>query len=650
MTVTLHVLLLEDEDAHAELILRAFKSRGGTFRVTVAGSVQEARDCLTQTPPDLLVADLLLPDGRGTDLLPGAEEDSVFPVVIMTSYGDEKAAVEAMKAGALDYVVKSEVTLADMPHIAERVMRQWDDISERKRVAKALERSEQRFRSYFEMGVVGMAITSPGRGWLEVNTRLCEIVGYSRAELLKKTWDELTHPDDLPQSLAQFDRVLGGELDGYSMEKRFLHKQGRIVHVSDSLRCLRGSDGSVSYLVQLVQDITQRKRAEKSLRQSEQRYRLVTEFASDCIYWQGPEGEVFYISPACEELTGYNPDEFRESPTLFDQIVYSEDQLIWSRCQPDDSPLTRPRVSEFRIVTKYGEVRCVDHVCRPVYSDDGEFLGVRGSYSDVTDRKRAEDQLHKAHDELEQRVKDRTADLQKANDALADDVARRKRVEEVLQAKQRLLGELLDLQERDRKLVAYEIHDGLAQQLAGALMSFQAFGELNKHDPDRAESVFDQGLQLVTDGLAEARRMIDGLRPPVLDDAGVVEAVRHLAREAEQEGGPDVEFFSDVHFSRLAPPLENAVFRIVQEGLTNACRHSKSSRVEVRLVQRGKQVEVEVQDWGVGFDPENVPQNSFGLQGIRERATLLGGHATISAAPHKGTRIRVELPVLERTS
>ncbi|MFQ6041306.1 MAG: histidine kinase dimerization/phosphoacceptor domain -containing protein [Candidatus Poribacteria bacterium] len=128
----IHILLVEDEDAHVELVGRAFESHTDQVRLTVAGSLQEARICLTESQPNLVIADLVLPDGRGTELLPAVDEECRFPLMVMTSHGDEQVAVEAMKAGALDYVVKSAITLADMPHIAERALREWNHIVEHK--------------------------------------------------------------------------------------------------------------------------------------------------------------------------------------------------------------------------------------------------------------------------------------------------------------------------------------------------------------------------------------------------------------------------------------------------------------------------------------------------------------------------------------
>ena len=129
----LHVLVVEDEEAHVELVRRAFATQAERFQVTSVGTVADARTQIAQLQPDFAIVDFLLPDGRGTELLPGEGVAPSFPIVLMTSFGNEQVAVEAMKAGALDYVVKSAATLADMPHVAERTLREWDHLIERRR-------------------------------------------------------------------------------------------------------------------------------------------------------------------------------------------------------------------------------------------------------------------------------------------------------------------------------------------------------------------------------------------------------------------------------------------------------------------------------------------------------------------------------------
>lgn len=211
---------------------------------------------------------------------------------------------------------------------------------------------------------------------------------------------------------------------------------------------------------------------------------------------------------------------------------------------------------------------------------------------------------------------------------------------------QRLLADSLESYERDRALLACELHDGLAQKLAGVLMQLQAIEQRQSRGPDNSEDALRTAIQLLGDSIGEVRRLMGGLRPPMLDGAGLVAAIEGVVRMAERHEGPTIEFVHSGQIDRLAVPLETAVFRIVQEGLANACRHSRSEKVRVAVVGIEQAVHIEIQDWGTGFDLSQVAERCFGLRGIRARANLLGGQAAIETAPGMGTRIAVELPLI----
>ncbi|MFN9369001.1 MAG: ATP-binding protein [Planctomycetia bacterium] len=214
--------------------------------------------------------------------------------------------------------------------------------------------------------------------------------------------------------------------------------------------------------------------------------------------------------------------------------------------------------------------------------------------------------------------------------------------EERLRHERHVLGQLLEVQERERQVVSYEIHDGVAQYIAGALMHLEAFTHANPGCAAAPE--LHEAMRLVRMASHESRRLIGGLRPPALDELGIAEAIEALVTEARADV-PAVEFTHSLPGPRLPPQMETAIFRIVQESLTNVRKHARAASVRVDLTRSGDSLRISVHDDGRGFDPRQVPADRFGLEGIRQRARLFGGEPRIVAAPGTGTTIEVSLPV-----
>lgn len=266
MADTLNVLLLEDDDAHAEAVKRAFRQAKTSVHLTRASNVEEALVCLKESVPNLVIADWVLPDGKGTDILPPDKARCRFPVVLMTSHGNEQVAVAAMKAGVVDYVVKSPSMFSDMPHIATRALQQWDLLVERNRAEEKLRESEERFRTIFEQGPLGMHIAELDYHFVAFNDAFCRIVGYSAEELSKLTFADITHSDDLETDLEQAQKLLGGQIPYYTMEKRHVGKRGNIKWIALTRSVIRDVGGTPLYFLTMIEDITERKHTEELLR------------------------------------------------------------------------------------------------------------------------------------------------------------------------------------------------------------------------------------------------------------------------------------------------------------------------------------------------------------------------------------------------
>ncbi len=288
-----------------------------------------------------------------------------------------------------------------------------EDITDQKRAAEALRHSEERMRSYFELPLIGVSVTSPSKGWIEVNDKLCDIVGYSRDELLQMEWSDLTHPDDLAANLEQFNRLLRDEIDGYTMDKRFIRKDGTVICSNVSMRCVRDASGAENYFVTLIQDITKRKRAEEQLREKEEFLRLVINNIPQLIFWK----DINSVYLGCNKVFAQwffgtdNPDEvvgktdFDLSATLTQVQVYREvDQRVMDTNTPEYYFVDEVILAE-------GEQRWIETSKIPLHDATGNVIGILGTIEDITERRQAEVLLKEYNQTLEHDVAERTRAL-----------------------------------------------------------------------------------------------------------------------------------------------------------------------------------------------------------------------------------------------
>ena len=272
----------------------------------------------------------------------------------------------------------------------------------------------------------------------------------------------------------------------------------------------------------------------------------------------------------------------------------------------------------------------------PLGEDEVGRLGrsletMRSALAEAFERER------RAQDELEGRVADRTRDLTALTRELRDRDERRAE----------LLRKFIKAQEEERKRIARELHDETCQTVA--TLSVAADAALARPpDPDRGRL---REIKALSDrALSEVHRVIYDLRPSVLDDLGLAAAVHWYAERSLKPLG--IAFRCEIEGleERLPVEIETAVFRVVQEALTNVVRHAHAETVLIQMAREGPRLDIEVEDDGSGFDPSSVatPESSgrgLGLLGIRERVELLGGHVTIDSTPGKGTRLAVTVPL-----
>ncbi len=500
----IRILVVEDDEGHAGLIRRAFHKAAMATRLTLVDSVREADELLQHEGADLVLADLVLPDGRGTELLASKSEQD-WPVVIMTSHGDETAAVEAMKAGALDYLVKSQVALAELPRTSESILRRWDDIVQRRQAERALRDSEERFRLLYEASPLPYQSSNADGRLVEVNPAWSEFLGYSKDEVLGREVCDFLDEAGRRAFREWFPRFLS---EGEVRDADFvmIHKDGTRIPVELDGRVGCNEQGKFEQTHCVVRDVTERVRIEEQRRRvHEELERCVAERTVQL----ADTNSKLQQEVADRERTEAT---LRASLTLHDaaQTATSDEAIQW--CLDEGVRLTESEVGFFHFVdSEQDQVRLfawstttldqcklpefdreysielggvwLDALRRrcPVIHNDYESLphkqgipeghvpierelvvpilehdqvvaliGVGNrdvNYEElhieqlsllaestwsIIQRMRAEEELKKHRDHLEELVGERTADLERTNRELHREIAQRERVEATL--------------------------------------------------------------------------------------------------------------------------------------------------------------------------------------------------------------------------
>lgn len=278
--------------------------------------------------------------------------------------------------------------------------------------------NEAILRLFYDLPFIGMAITSPEtKRWVKFNDHLCEILGYSQEELPQITWTEITHPDDLELDVAQFERVMRGDTEGYVMDKRFIRKDGSVIDAAIDVKCVRKEDRTIDFFIATVQDISDRKRAEAKQRQveqalaeSEERYRQVVQTQIDFVLRSQPDTTITFANESFCRALGMK----------LDQII----GLKWrDLVSPDEIQNILHKIPKLSLVNPNffgenynqwadGQVVFTQWINQGIFDDRGQLVGIQSAGRDVTALKNAEIALQKLNDELEIRIEQRTADLQ----------------------------------------------------------------------------------------------------------------------------------------------------------------------------------------------------------------------------------------------
>jgi len=275
-------------------------------------------------------------------------------------------------------------------------------------------------------------------------------------------------------------------------------------------------------------------------------------------------------------------------------------------------------------------------------------------YGNDLARRKAKLDLKRAKDELERKVKERTAELAMTVQALQNEIEEHRQTEAALRRSQERLRELsrkiLDAQENERKFVAQEIHDSIGGSLAAIKFALEEKLESMEQNPSPEVISIEKVISQVNETIDESRRISARLRPSLLDDLGLLATISWHCREFEKlHPHIHTEQQLDVAEDEIPEMLKVVVYRVLQEAMSNAAKHSDAARVRLQLAKIDNRIEFSVTDDGGGFDPEGVVHEStltkgFGLSGMRDRAMLCKGKFDIQSEKGKGTAVHISLP------
>ena len=364
---------------------------------------QDALDKARELKPDLIVMDVSMPRLSGLEAT--RQVRSIIPdceVLILSQHENPEMARQALKAGARGYVVKGSISKDLLSAISKVSRREYffdpaildqtpsthidiREILQRSAAFEhALRQSEQLYRSTFEMAGLGIAHVSPDGRYLRVNKKVCKVLGYSEAELLSLTVQDITHPDDLEADLAQREQVRTGTLASYSMEKRYIHKDGSVVWVNLTVAGVRDDSGKLERFISVVEDITERRKAEEA------QFRLgaIVESSDDAIVSKKLDGVITSWNAAATRIFGFTAEEAigRSITIIIPPDLQGEEATILSRLRRGE------RIEHYETVrvTKAGRKLNVSLTISPLRDSKGHIIGASKVARDITDRKQGE--------------------------------------------------------------------------------------------------------------------------------------------------------------------------------------------------------------------------------------------------------------------
>lgn len=480
------------------------------------------------------------------------------------------------------------------------------DITERKRAEERLRRSEEKFKALFDLAPVGIAVLDRQRNVLDANPAL--------AQIMRLPWEELLRPGNLRRTVLKADgtpmlpdefpsaRVLRENRPISNIETGIVMENGEAVWLQVSAAPLALPDLSA---VVVTQDITDRKCAEEELKRDKEVLAKIFNNIPVMIGFVDADGHVKLVNPEWERTIGWTVRELRDQNVdifaeAYPDASYRQKVLDFLAAATGESADLKIRVRDGRVINA---------ACAVVRLSDGTKVAIA---QDITERKRAAEQLEEANRQL------------------------------------RILSrQLFHIQEEERRHLARELHDEIGQTLTAAKINLKIIAP---DVPAEISGRFDDSVQLLDRLLRQVRELSLNLRPPLLDELGLVPTLRWLVDQQAQRAGLRVSFNANVDELEIDPDVQTTCFRVAQEAITNVIRHSGAKNLAVDLRCEAERLTLSVSDDGAGFDPAVLQQRTtqnltLGLMSMKERTLLVRGGFELQSVPGQGTQVRAWFPL-----
>jgi len=480
------------------------------------------------------------------------------------------------------------------------------DVTERRQVEEALRESEERFRRVVEHIGDAIVVDDVYGHVVFANDQFLNLFGFRREELHNLKLEDYIAPEYRAQLRDRHDRRMKGEAMPAHFEYEGCRRDGTRMWLEVDVVPVRAQDGKLAGTQSAVRDITERKQAEQALRESEERFRLVANAAPVMIWKAGPDKLCNYFNQSWLEFSG-RPLE-TQLGNGWAQSVHPDDLPKCLETYTQSFDCRVPFRMEYRLRRHDGEYRWIDDTGAPIFNPDGSFVGYIGSCVDITDRKRGEEAL-------------RTVS-----------------------------GKLIEAQEKERKRIARELHDDINQRLAMLAIEIQQLKDIPRLSAAQIRQRSEELFQRTTEISSDIQLLSHDLHSSSLEYLGLVPAMRGFCTEFAKRQKVEVDFgYSNVP-SSLSPEVALGLFRILQEALHNAVKHSGVGKFEARLMGVARGIQLTIRDSGKGLDLEAAMSgHGLGLISMRERVNLLKGTISIVSKPKHGTEITVRIPEVAET-